>query len=208
MTSFTRPAKTNLPAIMDLTKFHNWPEGGPTIHVRYVSPESLRPPKRQLREHSKKQLSQIEASIRRFGFTNPILVDADDRIVAGFGRWQSALAMKLASVPVITPDHLNKTDLRLLAIADNKLALLSEWDTSLISLELEELSIDLDLDIEITGFETVEIDRLHLDIANEEATEAVELPAVDAIAVARAGDLFRLGEHGLVCGDARDPTAY
>ena len=173
-----------------------------------ANPARFRPPKRQLRKHSKKQLSQIEASIRRFGFTNPILVDADSRIVAGFGRWQSALAMKLASVPVITLDHLNKTDLRLLAIADNKLALLSEWDKSLISLELGELSIDLDLDIEITGFETVEIDRLHLDLADEEATETVELPAVDAIAVARAGDHFRLGEHSLVCGDARDPSVY
>ncbi|WP_428334154.1 site-specific DNA-methyltransferase [Novosphingobium sp.] len=209
MTSSKRsPSKTNLPAIIDFNKWHNWPEGGPTIHIRYVPPETLKPPKRQLRKHSKKQLGQIEASLRRFGFTNPIQVDADNRIVAGVGRWLAALEMKLPVVPVVSLDHLSKTDLRLLAIADNKLAMRSDWDNALLSLELGELSIDLDLDIDITGFEAVEIDRLHINLADEEAVETVELPADDAVAVARAGDLFALGEHRLLCGDARDPEAY
>ncbi|MDX3899097.1 MAG: DNA methyltransferase [Sphingobium sp.] len=208
MSKSSRLIRTNLPALPNLTTLHNWPEGGPAIHIRYVSPETLKPPKRQLRKHSKKQLGQIEASIRRFGFTNPIQVDADNRIVAGVGRWQSALAMKLPTVPVVTLDHLSETDLRLLALADNKIAMLSDWDRSLISLELGELSLDLDLDIEITGFETVEIDRLHIDLASEEEAELVELPADDAVAVARAVDLFILGEHRLACGDARDAATY
>ena len=197
MSKAARPNRTNLPVPTHIKRFHNWPEGGPAIHIRHVPPETLKPPKRQLRKHSKKQLLQIEASIRRFGFTNPIQVDAENRIVAGVGRWLSATAMKLATVPVVILDHLSDTDFRLLAIADNKLALLSEWDKSLISLELGELSLDLDLDIEITGFESVEIDRLHVEVACEEAPETIELPADDAVAVARAGDLFILGEHRL-----------
>lgn len=201
-------SRTTLPALTGSAGFQNWPEGGPAIHIRYVAPEALKPPKRQLRKHSKKQLGQIEASIRRFGFTTPLLVDAENRIVSGVGRWLSARAMKLAAVPMVRLDHLGETDLRLLAIAENKLAMMSEWDKSLISLELGELTVDLDLDIEITGFETVEIDRLHIDLAAEEAVETIELPADDAVAVTMPGDIFNLGEHRLACGDSRDPAVY
>lgn len=207
MTEPSGAVRANLPALIDVPMLRNWPEGGPKIDIQHVPPATLKPPKRELRKHSKKQLGQIEASVRRFGFTNPIQVDADNRIVAGVGRWRAAIAMGLETVPVVTLDHLSKTDLRLLAIADNKLASLSGWDLDLIGLELGELSLDLDLDLEITGFDTVEIDNLKLGVATEPA-ETIELPEPDQVAVARAGDLFLLGKHRLLCGDARDPLSY
>lgn len=199
--------RSPLPALMSPEPTRNWPEGGPKIDIRHVPPDSLKRPARELRKHSKKQLAQIAASIRKFGFTSPIQVDAANRIVAGVGRWKSALAMGLETVPVVTLDHLTPTELRLLAIADNQLASLSGWDQKLLSLELGELTLDVDLDIEITGFETVDIDNIRLSAAADEV-ETVELPDPDQIATARLGDMFLLGGHRLICGDARDARSY
>lgn len=178
----------------------NWPLGGPDIHVKYRAVAELKLPKRQLRTHSKKQVAQIEAMIRRAGFINPIIIDGDLTIVAGVGRYLAAKELKLSRVPTIKVDHLSEAELRAYAIADNKLVLNDGWNEELLTVEISELmSLDFDLPIELTGFDTVEIDNLIIGTskkaARQQADEIVE-PG-DGAPVSRVGDLFELGDHRL-----------
>jgi hypothetical protein len=120
------------------------------LAIEYRPLESLKPAPRNARTHSKKQIQKIAASIREFGFINPILVDEDDRIVAGHGRLEAARQLGLARVPTIELAHLTEAQRRAYIIADNRLAELAGWDTELLALELKELSgIDLDFEVEI-----------------------------------------------------------
>jgi hypothetical protein len=208
MKEHEQPISANLPALIDGEPIRNWPKGGPEIDIRHVRTDALKLPRRQLRKHSKRQLAQIEASMRRFGNVSPIKVDADYRIVSGVGRWLAAKAIGSATVPVVILDHLTRTELRLLAIADNQLASLSDWDKELLSIEFGELSLDIDSDLEITGFDTVEIDDLILGGASGDVVETIELPDPDQFAIAKLGDMFVMGDHRLHCADARDPRSY
>jgi DNA modification methylase len=188
----------------------NWPAGGPDLDLEYVATDKLRTRERHARKHSDKQLAQIEASIRQFGFTSPILVDVGDKIVAGVGRWQAAKKIGLAAVPVVRLEHLTEAEVRAYAIADNKLAELSGWDEDVLRLELGELiALDADFDIEITGFETVEIDNLLLAGGTPVADPDDELPDNDSkVPVSQLDDMFILGDHKLICGDARQADVY
>jgi DNA modification methylase len=165
---------------------------------------------RNARVHSKKQIHQIAASIREFGFTNPILIDQADVIIAGHGRVEAARSLGLQVVPTIRIEHLSDAQKRAYVIADNKLALNAGWDREILAIEFQHLSgLDLEFDIEITGFETAEIDLL----ADAPGTQPSDDPAdwqptVVAQAVSRLGDLWQLGDHKLLCGDARDPETY
>lgn len=177
---------------------------------------ALKPYAKNARRHSDKQIEMIARSIREFGFVNPVLIDADDSIVAGHGRFEAALRLGLETVPTVLLNHLSPAQLKAYRIADNRIAELSDWDDDILRLEigdLMELEIagDLDFDVSITGFETPQIDVL-LDGGASANTgtplEAVELPEEDTRAISRAGDLWKLGEHRLLCGDAVDPGAY
>jgi len=121
--------------------------------------EKLIPYARNARTHSDAQIAQIAASIAEFGFTNPILAGADGVIVAGHGRFAAAHKLGLKTVPVVVLDHLTPTQRRALMIADNRIALNAEWDEELLSLELRELEA-LDFDLELTGFDEKELNRL------------------------------------------------
>jgi len=174
-------------------------------------PDALRPATRNARTHSRKQLRQIADSIRRFGFTNPVLVDNQDMILAGHGRVAAAQLLGLAEIPVLCIGHLSPKERKAYALADNKIALNAGWDQELLALELQEL-IDLDFDIELTGFSLAEVDFV-LDTARESATSGEagpidHIPVMSGTPVARAGDLWHLGRHRLLCGDARDAEAY
>ncbi len=172
---------------------------------------TLRPYKRNARRHSKAQINQIADSIRRFGFTNPVLISDDGQIVAGHGRVEAARRVGMETVPTLRLSHLNETERRAYVLADNKLALNAGWDRDTLAIELQEL-INLDFDVKLTGFSVAEIDLI-LDTAQEadpngQTGSEDEVPPQGKFAVSEAGDIWMLGRHKLLCGDARDPDAY
>lgn len=175
--------------------------------------EAMRPAAANARVHSKKQLKQIARSIQRYGFNAPVLVGENGEIIAGHGRIEAAKLLGLDTVPTICLAHLNEIERRAYLIADNKIALNAAWDTDLLACEMQAL-IDHGIEIEDTGFTIAEAD-----ILLEEATEAApvskkkaaaedRIPELCTVAVTRMGDVWQLGRHRLVCGDARDPEAY
>ena len=183
------------------------------LEIAYLPPERLRPSPNNARTHSKKQLKQIARSIERFGFVNPVLISDDFEIIAGHGRVEAAKILGLRQVPTVRLSNLSPAERRAYVIADNRLAGLAGWDRELLATELQGL-VDLQFDdIELTGFSLGEIDLL-LDEAAEKTAEQPgpedELPAnsLQGPAVSRAGDLWGLGQHRLLCGDARDLTSY
>src|SRR5215471_11553465 len=180
-------------------------------HIELIPVTSLRPYDRNARTHSKKQIRQIASSIQRFGFTNPVLIDDAGEIIAGHGRVEAAKLLGLAVVPVVRVSHLSETDKRAYILADNRLAEKAGWDREILAIELQAL-VALDFEVELTGFETAEID-LVLEEANEAAGAAPgpedEIPAYKVgPTISRLGDLRELGPHRLLCADARDPVSY
>lgn len=167
---------------------------------------SLRPYPRNARTHSRKQVKQIAASIERFGFTNPVLVSDAGEIIAGHGRVEAARLLGMKTVPTLALSHLSEAERRAYVLADNKLALNAGWDKEILATELQAL-VDLDFDVELTGFSLAEID-LVLDEAGEAdpvGTDAPEdfVPDPAGPPVSLRGDLWLLGRHRLLCGDTR-----
>ena len=181
--------------------------GGAPPVVRMVNPADLKPAKRNARTHSKKQIAQLAASIRQFGFTNPVLTDDLGRIVAGHGRVEAAKSLGLALVPTLPMSHLSEADARAYALADNRLAEKSGWDDDLLKLELAELEVLVPFDLEVTGFSTGEIDVFLEPVSDDERLNASPEPKRATAAVER-GDLWLLGDHKLLCGDAREPADF
>jgi DNA modification methylase len=186
-----------------------------TIHVSrrrqllFVAIGDLIPDLQNPRKHGHAQISAIARSIESFGFNAPILVDKNNKIVAGHGRYEAALLLGIDKVPVILLDHLTPSQAKAYLLADNKLTDRSTWDEPKLAIQLKELSdLVLDFDIEAIGFEPPEIDlRIQsLDSALEEADDRFELATGPA--VSRAGDLWLLGSHRLYCGSALDATSY
>ena len=172
---------------------------------------SLKPAKRNPRTHSRKQIRQIADSIKRFGFTNPVLVDSDGGIIAGHGRVAAAKLLGMDTVPVVPLGDLSAKERQAYALADNKLALIAGWDHDLLAVEFQEL-IDAGFELELTGFSLAEID-FTLDQAGQsrpdtEDSAADSVPAMAQVAISRPGDLWRLGRHLLLCGDAREKPHY
>ena len=180
----------------------------PDLHIEYLAIAELKPNPGNARLHSKKQLHQIAASIGAFGFNVPVLIDQGNVIIAGHGRVEAARTLGLASVPVLRIEHLSAAQQRAFALADNKIGLNSSWDLDRLQLDLKELSaLELDFDLEITGFETAEIDLL-VDGAPAKADRSDIVPDRETEAVSKLGDLWLLGEHKLVCADACDSASY
>ena len=172
---------------------------------------SLTPYARNARTHSKKQVRQIASSIERFGFVNPVLIRDSGEIVAGHGRVEAAKQLGLKTVPTLTLSHLSEAELRAYVLADNKLALTAGWDRHTLALELQGL-IDLEFDVELTGFSLAEIDLVidEASDANPESRDAPEdeVPVLSGTAVTKPGDIWILGRHRLICGDARDLDVF
>jgi ParB/Sulfiredoxin domain/DNA methylase len=169
---------------------------------------SLRPYARNARTHSRKQIRQIADSILEFGFTNPVLISDDGEIIAGHGRVEAAKLLGMHSVPTLRLSHLDAAQRRAYLIVDNKLALNAGWDREVLAVELQAL-IDIDFDVEITGFSPADVD-LVLDEARESSPQPAggaedDIPSVtDPVsAVSKPGDLWLLERHRLVCGDPR-----
>jgi len=172
------------------------------LEVAYKPLTALTPDPRNARTHSKKQVEQIAASIRAFGFTNPILADPDGNIIAGHGRLRAAKELGLAEAPVIELADLTEPQKRALRLADNKIALNAGWDVEVLKLELADLSLpDMDIDLGLTGFSPGEIDVV---LADSEDPDDEVIPAVPENPRVQTGDIWQLGEHRVACGDGRD----
>jgi hypothetical protein len=171
----------------------------------------LKPYRANARTHSRKQIRQIADSIKRFGFTNPVLVDNGGEIIAGHGRVAAAKLLGLNEVPTLRLSHLSAAEKRAYVLADNRLAEKAGWDREILAIELQGL-IDLDFEVELTGFEMGEIDII-LDDAEDAKGEAAgpedEVPQpLEGPSVSQPGDLWLLGKHRILCGDALDHGAY
>jgi DNA modification methylase len=173
--------------------------------------DALKPYARNARTHSKKQIEQIAASIKRFGFVNPVLIGDDGSIIAGHGRVEAARLLGRKTVPTLELAHLSATERRAYILADNKLALYAGWDNELLAIELQGL-LDENFDLELTGFNIAEIDFILEDAAsaNPDASDAAddEVPDIVGPAVSLRGDIWLLGRHKLLCGDAQDPQCF
>jgi ParB-like nuclease family protein len=181
------------------------------MKIEYTLVRELRPYRNNARTHSKKQVRQIANSIEKFGFCNPVLIDNNKQIIAGHGRVEAAKLLGIDAMPTCRLSHLSEADKRAYILADNKLAEKAGWDKELLAIELQGL-IDLDFEIELTGFEMPEID-----VILEDAREAKGDPSEpeDGVpqypsgpVVTQAGDLWVLGNHRLLCADAREEAAY
>lgn len=176
--------------------------------VQYLSLGRLKPYPKNARTHSRKQVRQIADSIRTFGFTNPILIDGSDTILAGHGRVEAAKLLGLVEVPCVRLEHMSPQQKRAYVLADNKLALNAGWDEDVLAEELKELlAVDLDFDIGVIGFEVAEIDGLVEGAAPEEPGDPADelLPDSEVQPRCRPGDIWQLGRHRLVCGSALEP---
>jgi DNA modification methylase len=179
----------------------------PSLEIRYVDVQLLRPAPHNARTHSRRQIKQIEYSIKHFGFTNPILVDEHGEILAGHGRLEAAKRLGWPTVPTIPLQHLDKAQKRAYILADNSIAAKAGWDKDTLALELQSL-IDVEFDLELTGFEGSEIDIILGDRSSARQDDDAIPAVISGSAVSRVGDIWQLGDHRLACGEARDPSAY
>jgi DNA modification methylase len=189
---------------------HSRPAPG-SLTPALASINSLRPYPHNARTHSARQIKQIARSLERFGFTNPILIDEQRQIIAGHGRVAAARLLGMKQVPTLRIGHLTETEKRAYILADNRLAEKARWDRETLAIELQAL-IDADFEVELTGFATPEID-LVLEEASEKSDgtlhpEDVVVDIRGGPAVTQRGDIWALGSHRLICGDARNPACY
>jgi 16S rRNA G966 N2-methylase RsmD len=181
------------------------------LGVELVPISSLNPYPNNARTHTKRQIRQIADSIRTFGWTNPVLVDANDRIIAGHGRVEAAKLLGISIVPALRIEDLTEAQVRAYVIADNRLAELAGWDQEILGKELQFLTeLDLNFDIELTGFEMGEIDVLIENQGKTQSDPADDISEIDQgrTPISSLGDVWLLGPHRLACGDALSDEAY
>ncbi|HXM34634.1 MAG TPA: ParB/Srx family N-terminal domain-containing protein, partial [Pyrinomonadaceae bacterium] len=174
------------------------------LQVEWIQISALRPSPHNARTHSLRQIKQIQRSIEEFGFTNPVLIDETNQILAGHGRTAAAKRLGCTRVPTIQIKHLSEAQKRAYIIADNQLATKAGWDNEILQIELQGL-IDLQFDLQLTGFEGSEIDIILGDRSNGGADEDAIPPLQPGPGVSKASDVWRIGEHRLICADATDP---
>jgi DNA modification methylase len=174
----------------------------PTLKIQYRPIESLIPYARNAKLHSDAHVAQIAASITEFGWGAPILVDGQNNVIAGHGRLLAARKLGMSEVPVVAMEHLSEIQRKALILADNKIGESASWDDDLLGLELAELQ-EAGFDLGLTGFSAEEWDKLIAgDPSNDGLTDEDQTPEVAETAVSQTGDIWVLGEHKLLCGDA------
>lgn len=175
--------------------------------IEHLPTDALVPYARNSRTHSPEQVAQIAASIREFGFTNPVLIDANNTLIAGHGRVMAAQSIGIATVPAIRLAHLTDAQRRAYVIADNKLAENAGWDMATLAREVEDLNAD-GYDLELLGFGADELTALLGEYGQDAAkpgdglTDPDDAPAVQATPVTKLGDVWVMGKHRLMCGDS------
>jgi DNA modification methylase len=179
-----------------------------TLAVEYRKVEALIPYARNAKQHTDAQVAQIAASIREFGWGAPILVDGKNNVIAGHGRLLAARKLGMDEVPVVPMSHLTDTQRRALILADNKIGENASWDDELLGLELTELR-ELGVNLDLTGFSPEEWDALiNGDEAKDGLTDDDAVPEVPETPISKTGDVWVLGEHKLLCGDATKAPDY
>jgi DNA modification methylase len=179
----------------------------PMVESRSIA--DLKVNHRNARTHSERQVEQIAASVLKFGFIIPIVVNEKGVILAGHGRLRAAQRLGLEEMPTIVVKHLTEELQRAFTLADNRLAELAGWDEDLLRVELQELALAIDFDFEVTGFSTLDLDRLEAPrLAKAPKPEVVPELARDRPAISAAGDLWKLGKHLLLCGSALEQASY
>ena len=171
--------------------------------IKKVKTVDLIPYARNSRTHSDEQVNQIASSIKEFGFLNPIIIDGDNGIIAGHGRVMAANKLNIKELPCVDASHLSETQRRAYVIADNKLALNSGWDIEMLRVEFDELQ-EAGFDLELTGFSMDEIADLQIEELTEGLTDEDETPECPDVPTAVLGDIWRLGNHRLMCGSSTE----
>ena len=172
-----------------------------TLKIQHWPTDQLIPYARNARTHSDEQVAQIAGSIAEFGFVNPVLVGEDNVIIAGHGRLLAAQRLGHAKVPVIVLKHLNETQRRALVLADNQIASTAGWNDELLSLELSDLASD-EFDLSLLGFSEDALNELLNNSNDPGLVDEDAVPEVEPYPVSQLGDVWRLGNHRLMCGDA------
>lgn len=171
--------------------------------IKSVAVADLIPYARNARTHSDEQVAQIAASIREFGWTNPILIDGERGIIAGHGRLAAARKLGVTEVPVIELTHMSETQKRAYILADNKLAMNAGWDDELVALEIGDLQAE-GFNLDLVGFDASEIESLMQgqDVENVGLTDPDEAPEAQSEAISKPGDIWVCGKHRVMCGDS------
>jgi hypothetical protein len=187
-----------------------WRPSLPVIHLAAAVAVAINDGERN--GHTPRQIKQIARSISVFGFLIPVIIDEASRVLVGAGRLMAAMELGSTEVPTVQVTHLSEAQKKAFTIADSRLSEIAKWDDRVLAEQLKELSIvNLDFDIEVTGFDMGEIDlrieSLNLDIDETDPADVLPEKATGK-PVAQTGDLWTLGRHRLLCGDALDPTAY
>ena len=192
---------------------HNRPDFSRVLvdKIEHVPPDLLKPAARRLRKHTKEKMAKLKASVANFGFVSPILIDETDTILAGHARWEAAKEMGLPRIPVIRVEHLNSDEKRVFAIAENRLGELADWDNDVLAIEFQELlEIDFHFDLDVSGFDTPQIDVIIADSDAEsgEPDPADVLPEVIGAPVTQPGDEWVVSRSRFICGDSLEKATY
>jgi DNA modification methylase len=179
------------------------------LAVTYLPLDELKNNPHNSRTHNKRQLRLIADSIKAFGFTNPILIDQNNTIIAGHGRVAAARFLGMTEIPTIRVGNLSPDQIRAYVITDNRLAEKAGWDPSILAIELQHLSnVEIDFDITVTGFEIPEIDML-LSPADDKTDPADVVEVAESPeAVSQLGDLWQVGQHRILCGNSLEKDSY
>ncbi len=177
------------------------------LQIAYRKLDELNAYANNARKHPKKQIEKLAANIRNFGFLVPVLVDERGTILAGHGRVEAAKLAGIETVPAISVEHLTEAQKRAFILADNRLAQDASWDIEKLKVELEFLG-ELDFEVNLTGFETVEIDMMFKEDFTNPPEDEIEVPSVDYQPVTKMGDIWVMGPHRLICGNSLQAEAY
>ena len=173
------------------------------LKIEYLSVSELRPYEGNPRIHSEKQIKKLMSSIQEYGIVLPVLIDANNVIVAGHAVTLAAMKIGLSEIPCVRASHLNEAQKRAYILADNRLAEDSSWDRAILKAEMLKLRDDYGLELESTGFESREILRLRMDIAETPKDEDL-LPEAAENIISQPGDIWQLGDHRIICGSCTD----
>lgn len=194
---------------MDRNQTRPFTVSSSTLSIEYRSLSCLKHNPRNSRTHSKHQIKQIADSIKVFGFTNPVLLDENNTIIAGHGRVSAAKFLRIAEVPTILLKDLSPDQVRAYVIADNKLAANAGWDKSILAIELQHLlNVDTEFDVTVTGFEIPEIDLLLSPGDDKPDADDVFEIEESTHPVTQSDDIWKLGRHRILCGNALEEASY
>jgi DNA modification methylase len=179
------------------------------LSISYRSVDSLHPYAQNARTHTKRQIKLIAESIKAFGFTNPILTDRANTIIAGHGRLEAAKLLGITKIPTVCLENLTQDQIRAYVIADNRLAEKAGWDESILAIELQHLTtVELGFDVAVTGFEVPEIDLILERTATKPDPDDVLERVPSGPPITSLGDLWLLGKHRILCGNSLDEASY